>query len=168
MSEENFRQGIELLKYISEKGQEALIDADKVEILCNNKWISAGTFGIKQMPIIFSAEKINEDDQNKIIYKLNYRLLIPNINISSKKEEYIILEKDKEEGFIKKYRTLPNQEYEEEDKVRYNNEGINTFSKAKNASVILSYIAKNGRLLYEISTIIPKKSKNKKLTKKVS
>ena len=43
-----------ILKYC-EKDQEVLIDADKIEILGkNNKWISAGTFGIEQISIIFS------------------------------------------------------------------------------------------------------------------
>lgn len=162
MSESNYKEDIKLLEYLCRQEQDALIESDKIEFLDDNdNWISLDKFGLSQVPIIFSASKINDENSNIIKYKLNYRLLIPKIDITSKREEYIYLCKNEANEYYREYHSIPNENYEESTQVRYNNEGTNTFSKAKTASTIITYISKVRRTLYIISSIMSKEKKQK-------
>lgn len=154
MSKKELEYNLYLLENLRKYGQEALIEADKLEYLnSDNKWENFSNLDLSYVPALIYAEKISDKNMSNLIYELSYKLLIPKIEVVPTRTERIIICQNEDETYTKKYISSKNEDSEFAS-IRYNNKGINTFSKVKDEEVVMSFIMRNKHKLYKAAKIV--------------
>lgn len=156
MSEEELRYNLDLLECLCKYGQEALIEADKIEYLkADGSWESLDELGLSLVPILIYTKRHRDLKKSSIIYELNYKLLIPNINIVPYYLEQVEFNSNHqlENPYIKRYYRKENT-CRYQCTVRYDNSNINTFSKVKSSATMSSFKKNNKNLLVSLANKI--------------
>lgn len=150
MSEEELRDNLDLLESLHKYGQEALIEADKIEYLNEDGlWVGFDKLGLSLVPILIYTNRYKND--SKLVYELFYQLLTPKVKITPYFLEQIEFKSNHqcEKPYNRCYSCKENINVNNDGvNVRYNNTNIRTLSRVKRPDEMIFFKKKYKNLLY--------------------
>lgn len=154
MSEEDFLYKISLLENLHE--YIALIDTKRIEFLSKDgTWKKIDIPELEYIPVTLYVNVSTTKNIDNLIYIINYNLLSPQIHLIPSHTEKIVFSIDEslDKPYNVRYQSRENELFENAT-LRYDNKGINIFSRIKSNDVVSNYIESNSKLLHQAVQMI--------------